>query len=42
MRTTRVILFTLTFGVLTAIAAAAEAPDTPEPQQMRATGRRRG
>ena len=32
MRTTRVILFTLALGVLTAIAAAAQAPGTPEPQ----------
>ena len=32
MRTRRGILFTLTFGVLTAIAAAAEAADTREPQ----------
>jgi len=32
MRTRRGILFTLAFGVLTAIAAAAEAADTPEPQ----------
>ena len=32
MRTRRGILFTLTFGVLTAIAAASEAADTPEPQ----------
>jgi hypothetical protein len=32
MRTRRVILFTLAFGVLTAITAAAQAADTPEPQ----------
>ena len=32
MRTRRGILFTLMFGVLTAIAAAAEAADTREPQ----------
>src|ERR1700693_5856793 len=33
MRTRRVILFTLAFGVLTAIAATAQAPNTPELQQ---------
>jgi phosphopantetheinyl transferase (holo-ACP synthase) len=43
IRTRRVILFTLAFGVLTAIAAAAQAADTPEPQQtVIDTGRRRG
>src|SRR5687767_1725909 len=34
MRTTRVILFTLAFGVLTAVSAAAQAPGTLEPQQI--------
>jgi hypothetical protein len=33
MHTTRVIVFTLAFGVLTAIAAAAQSPGTPEAQQ---------
>ena len=33
MRTRRAILFTLVFGVLAGVAAAAQAADTPEPQQ---------
>jgi uncharacterized protein DUF6600 len=33
MHTSRVILFALAFGILTAIAAAAQAADTPGPQQ---------
>jgi hypothetical protein len=42
MRARQVISFTLAFGLLTAIAAAAQATDAPESQPARSTGGRRG